>query len=105
MDTLKEICDTLERVTTLDDEERSVLDGVLQLAAKLWLEVSSQRYRLFVIVPAEAKDVLRLERGDMNSLQLIIKPELQRFGNARGTDARQGHTISGWKKQIEVYPS
>lgn len=102
---LEGICSTLNRVTTLDSEETVVLDTILQSAARLWMEISSQRYRLFVIVPAEAKDVLRIGRGDVNHLQFVVKPDLQRFGTASGANARQGQSISGWKRQVEIYPS
>ena len=99
------ICDALERVTTVDPEERAALDSILQYATKVWLEICSQRYRLFVSMPDESKDVLSLGRGNVNFLRLVIKPELRRFGNHSGTAMRQGESVTGWRSQIEVYPA
>jgi hypothetical protein len=102
---LSVICNALDRVTKLDPEERAALDGILQYATKMWLEICSQRYRLFVSTPDEGKDVLSLGRADVNFLQLIIKPELRRYGNHSGTAMCQGESVTGWRGQIEVYPA
>jgi hypothetical protein len=98
------ISNTLAKVTTLDREEKHALDGILQIAAKLWLEVCSQRYRLFVIIPNGNMDVLRHVRKDTGELRLVVKPGLQRFGNSKGTDMNQGEWLAGWRSEVETYP-
>ncbi|KAF2828906.1 hypothetical protein CC86DRAFT_465603 [Ophiobolus disseminans] len=100
---LSVVCITLGHITTLDEEEQGALDEILQSAANLWLEITSQRYRLFVVVPRGSEDVLRVVGSDAESLQLVVKPELERFGDSRGAGSRQGQSIAGWSGQIEVY--
>ena len=99
------VCNTISRVTIPDPRERNALDELLQLAARLWLDACSQRFRLFVVLPESRADVLRLPKSELNCLQLVIKPELQRFGNLRGDDICKGESLTGWRSHIEVLPA
>lgn len=94
----------LRRVTVVDQQVWDTLDAIFQAAVKFWLEACCQPYRLFVIIPEGSTDVLRSGQ-DLQSLQLVTRPDLQRFGNLRGTNLKRGEFLSvGWKSQVKIYP-
>ncbi|KAF1843892.1 uncharacterized protein K460DRAFT_153712 [Cucurbitaria berberidis CBS 394.84] len=95
----------LQRVATVEAKNRKILEGILRLSAKVWLELCSQRYRLIVNLSNGSGDVLTSMRTDTGSLILIVRPDLKRYGDSQGKDLERGEAVAGWKSLVETYPS
>lgn len=96
------ISNTLSNIAAIDQRDKDKLDKILHDATKIWLEACTQRYRCFVIIPDDCIDVLKTQEATV-PLRLVTKPELQRFGNLRGSDLSQGEVLAGWKSEVETY--
>ncbi|KAF2115770.1 hypothetical protein BDV96DRAFT_574451 [Lophiotrema nucula] len=100
------ISDAIGKVATLGVKERQVLHDVVEMAGKLWLEVGSQRYRIRVGFPLYAGttvDILNSQRTFHESLTVVIRPELRRFGNSLGQELSNVETLSGWNGDLQTH--
>lgn len=94
----------LGRVAYLAERDRKILDNIVRLCAKIWLECCSQRYRILVTLPDGLDDLLMLPRRDTHTLRLLVKPDIKRFGTSQGGDITTGESVTGWKGLVERYP-
>lgn len=93
----------LERVTMLHADNRGSLETMVHLAAKIWLESCSQRYRLIVVLSNGSGDILSSTGTVDMPLRLIIRPDLKRYGDSQGKHLTRGEPVAGWKSLTETY--
>lgn len=67
------------------------------MAARLWLDICSQRYRILVILPNSSGNVLKATKGGCKSLKLVVKPEIRRIGNSHGQELAKEEIVRGWR--------
>ncbi|CAO2656250.1 Nn.00g050530.m01.CDS01 [Neocucurbitaria sp. VM-36] len=99
------VCRALEKVAIVEARERKILEGILRLSAKIWLEFCSQRYRLMVVLSKGSGDILTSMGTDNRTLSLIVRPDLKRYGDSQGRELERGESVTGWKSLVESYPS
>ena len=98
------ICRDLLKVATIQSRDRTSLESILRLAGKIWLESCSQRYRLIVILPPGSGNILSYMGTDDNTLRLVVRPDLKRYGDSQGKGLMRGESLAGWKGLMETYP-
>ena len=94
----------LGRVAYLAERDRKILDNIVRLCAKIWLECCSQRYRILVTLSDGLDDLLTSPRRDAHTLRLLVKPYIKRFGTSQGGDITTGEIVTGWNGLVERYP-
>ncbi|CAI6331926.1 unnamed protein product [Periconia digitata] len=93
----EDIAGAIRRISSVEAHiERNLLD-LVKLCGQLWLEVCSQRYRVNMVLPTDAQDLLIAPFEGIGKLKLVIKPELRRTGNSQGLELSKEEVISGWK--------
>ncbi|KAF2827327.1 hypothetical protein CC86DRAFT_466119 [Ophiobolus disseminans] len=93
-----------ERVATIQANDHRVLETVVRLAGKIWLESCSQRYRVVVVVSHGSGDILSLPGEFEGTLRLVVRPEVKRYGDSQGKHLTRGEPVAGWKGLLETYP-
>jgi len=94
---------TLDRVAIVQAESRVSLETMVHLAAKIWLESCSQRYRIIVVISNGSGDVLSSTDEVDAPLRLVIRPDLKRYGDSQGKHLTRGEPVAGWKSLTEIY--
>jgi hypothetical protein len=97
------IARALEKVAIVQAEHRRSLETMVHLAAKIWLESCSQRYRLIVVLSNGSGDILSSTGSVDAPLRLIIRPDLKRYGDSQGKHLTRGEPVAGWKSLTETY--
>jgi hypothetical protein len=91
----KELTSTIEEVSNLDMNSSQMVDRIAIKAAKMWLEFGMQRCRILVVVQGSnlrsAEE--RIQRAQEDHLELVVIPELKRFGNSKGHDLHMEETV------------
>jgi hypothetical protein len=84
----EELLEMLKRVARLDQTALTKWDNIPKRAAEVWIAMGTQRCRLRVIIPGgELTDQAdRARKAKEEGLQLVISPELRRYGDPRGQD-------------------
>lgn len=85
--TVDEMCQELDKVTAVLDNDRQRMIHFVKKAAELWLEIGQQRYRMFVVMSESGKQPKRSARAALDrnrTLEMVIEPSLRRFGSAKG---------------------
>lgn len=84
----QELTSTLGEVSTLDKSSAQAVESIIRKAAKMWLEFGMQRCRIFVTVQGSNLKSAgeRIQRAREATLELVVVPELKRFGNSKGQD-------------------
>jgi hypothetical protein len=98
------ICQTLQKVTTIQTKDLKSLEQIILLAGRVWVESCSQRYRLIMILPHGSGDIMQYVASNHDTLQLVVRPDLKRYGDSQGKGLMRGEPLAGWKAQIETYP-
>jgi hypothetical protein len=99
----------LERVTSLDSEKLQRLDDLVKKATKMWLEVGQQRCRMFLFM-SETGEEKPMRSGpaalDQNrSMNLVITPELRRYGNSQGEKLEKHELVLDCKGKFSAFQS
>jgi hypothetical protein len=94
---VEEISQAVEKVATLGLKEQHVLNDLVRLAARLWLDICYQRYRILVILPNSSGNVSKVTKGGCKSSKLVVKPEIRRIGNSHGQELAKGEIVGGWR--------
>jgi len=96
---ISELLDTLHRalgkVATLEDRQAKMLESLVGLCAKTWIEFCSQPYRLIASLPDGSGDLLSQPKLRERALTLVLSPELKRYGNSKGEHLTIGEMIPG----------
>ncbi|KAI4627402.1 uncharacterized protein J4E87_003965 [Alternaria ethzedia] len=96
---ISELLDTLHhalgKVATLQNRQANMLESLVRLCAKTWIEFCSQPYRLIASLPEGSGDLLSLPKLRERALTLVLSPELKRYGNSKGEHLTNGEMIPG----------
>ncbi|KAJ8111357.1 hypothetical protein OPT61_g6032 [Boeremia exigua] len=101
---LKELRGALGRVMILSDRDQKILDNIVRLCAKTWLECCSQKYRLIMVLPDGIAHLLLHPEKEARPIRLLVKPDIKRFGTSQGEGLTTGEAVTGWKSVVERYP-
>lgn len=70
-------------------------DSIVMKAVNMWLEFGMQRCRILVVMQGpklrSIGEKIRTAHGE--TLELIVRPELKRFGNSKGQDVHIEETV------------
>jgi hypothetical protein len=93
---------TLGEVSTLDKSSAQAAESIIRKAAKMWLEFGMQRCRIFVTVQGSNLKSAgeRIQRAQEATLELVVVPELKRFGNSKGQDVHIEETVGDCNGEI-----
>jgi hypothetical protein len=95
----------IENISSCGEQERTTLNNLMRLCTKVWLECCCQQYRLMVRLAVSDGNVLALGSKVTPSFRLIRSPELRKFGRLNGMTLCSEEPVSGWKGDIDTYPS
>jgi hypothetical protein len=103
--TLDALYRALGRVAILEARHGKMLEGLVRLCAKTWLEFCSQPYRLLVVLPKGSGDLLSSPRTNEGVLTLVLNPELKRYGNSQGENLVRGDVVPDCQAAVQSYSS
>jgi hypothetical protein len=85
----------LGKVSKLDQKALVAWNAIPKKAADMWIEMGTQRCRLVVVIPngALTSQAARAKKAREDGLELIIKPELRRYGDSKGQDLSKMETM------------
>jgi hypothetical protein len=94
---MQELTSTLGEISNLDKSNVQAAGSIIKKAAKMWLEFGMQRCRILVIVQGSNLGSVeeRIQRAREATLELVVVPELKRFGNSKGQDVHIEETVGG----------
>lgn len=98
MDALREeFTSTLGKMANLEKSNVQAMDKIVKRAANMWLEFGMQRCRILVALEGSnlksAED--KIQRAQEDTLELVVVPELKRFGNSKGEELHTEATVGG----------
>ncbi|KAL6709495.1 hypothetical protein ACN47E_001430 [Coniothyrium glycines] len=102
-ETAKALWNGLEKVAVLDARQKKVLDSLLRLCAKTWMEFCSQPYRLLLKMPEGSGDLLHDRTVIEPALTLVIKPEMKRYGDSQGENLGRGELLPDGRAEVQSY--
>ncbi|KAG4439729.1 hypothetical protein IFR05_004807 [Cadophora sp. M221] len=105
-DTAKDLCDELGRVSTISPSEKQRMADLVRKAAKLWMEIGQQRYRMFILMSETNLEATRSRPKSVNregKLSLVVIPELRRMGNAQGEKLDKNELIMDCKGKFSIF--
>jgi hypothetical protein len=103
-----EMSKILSTVCQVDSTVQVHMRGIANTAARLWLQLGTQRFRVLVIIPDQ---IVRSMQGTQSRsmhrglVELVIRPELRRAGNSIGGGFDQEEIISGCKGDYSSFQS
>ena len=103
-ETVDEICQTLERVMSLEERQYKKLHSLVTDAANNWLTICSQRYRILVVLPHSKGNLFKAKQREPSSIKLVKKPEVRRIGNSNGKELGKQESIANWEGEPIEYP-
>jgi hypothetical protein len=98
MDSITErFSEILGKVSNLNEDIAQLLEGIPQKAARMWLEMGTQRCRILVVMPGSnlTSQTERVKRAQQGFLELVLRAELLRFGNSKGQNLEKKEIIGG----------
>lgn len=105
-ETINKIAKELDNMLPITKNERQQVTDLVNAAAKWWLKVIREKYRVVLLVtdssclPASSgKESLDPGR------KLIVVPELRRFGNAQGDRLDKNELVMNCRGKFHVIPS
>jgi hypothetical protein len=101
-----EIYKAVEAVSQVTTSDLQTVQDFVKLAAKFWLEVSSQKCRVLLVFPPHIPNALvRDQKKVATVLELVVQPELRRIGNAQGQRLDMEHVIKGCEGDHTKFPA
>jgi len=107
---LKEVMDDISqelgKVAPVNGDYKQRMSDIVKKAAKLWLEVGQQRYRIFLLMSTLGGKPLRSGQGSLDrdgTQELVVVPELRRMGNAQGERLDKDELVSDCKGKFRVF--
>ena len=99
----EEMVSTIGELAALDKDSKDALKKMIKNAAKIWLELEMQRYRIFVEMQGSKLKSAeeRVQRAYEGTLELVLEPALKRFGNSNGLDIKVKATVGKCNGQTE----
>jgi hypothetical protein len=96
----------LERVASVSSSDKQRMSEFVRKAAKLWLEVGQQRYRIFLVMSDMGEKPSRSGPASLNSdgtQDLVTTPEVRRIGNAQGERLERDELVADCKGIFSVF--
>lgn len=86
--TKEELLAMLGMVADLGEEDIESWGEIPRKAADMWISMGTQRCRLIVVIPGGeiSSQEDRARQARVEGLELVIKPELRRYGDSKGQD-------------------
>jgi len=103
---VEDISQELEKVASASSLHKQETSDLVQKAAKLWLEVGQQQYRIFLRMSGSDGEPSRSGQASLNkdgSQELVIVPELRRMGNGKGEWLEWDQLVQGCKGRFSVF--
>src|SRR5207244_3752705 len=102
----KELTSALGEVSNLDKSRVQTADSIVMKAAKMWLEFGMQRCRILVVVQGSnlKSTEEKIQRAKGAALELVVVPQLKRFGNSKGQDVHIEETWGDCNGEIVRVP-
>ena len=107
---LKEVMDDISqelgKVAPVNGDYKQRMSDIVKKAAKLWLEVGQQRYRIFLLMSNLGGKPLRSGQPSLDrdgTQELVDVPELRRMGNAQGERLDKDELVSDCKGKFRVF--
>lgn len=94
-DLKREMTSTIGELVTLDKNSIQSLEKIAMRAARTWLEFGLQRCRIMVVVQGSNLSMAeeKVQKAQQDGLELVIVPELKRFGTSNGENLNTVETI------------
>ena len=94
-DLKKEMTSTLGELVTLDEDSIQSLEKMAMRAARTWLEFALQYCRIVVVVQGSNLSTTeeKVQKAQQDGLELVMVPELKRFGTSKGENLNTMETI------------
>ncbi|KAH0556730.1 hypothetical protein GP486_005485 [Trichoglossum hirsutum] len=105
-DTIDDMLQELERIASVGDVDKQNLRNLVRRAAKFWLEVGQQRYRLFLIMSDSGREPSRSGQTAVDrdgTQKLVVVPELRRIGSGQGTGLENDELVADCKGVFSVF--
>jgi len=93
----------IEQLCFVDDEKRRAIELLVTRAARFWLSVSSEHYRVLVSLPNSDGNLLQGTRSHFTQVRLVVSPKLQRVGNSMGEALDKVETVGNCVGISEPY--
>ena len=104
-DATEDISHELERVASMGELDKQRMMDLVRKAAKLWLEIGQQRYRVFLLMSKSGFKPSRSGQDfvDTDGMQeLVAGPEVRRMGNAQGERLEKDELVPDCKGEFSV---
>jgi hypothetical protein len=101
-DTTEDLSHELERVASMDVNDKQRMMDLVKKAAKLWLEVGQQRYRIFLLMSKSGTKPSQSGQAFVDTQELVVGPEVRRIGNAQGERLEKDELVSECKGKFSV---
>ena len=105
---MDDISQELDRVTSVDSSNQQKMSDIVRKAAKLWLDIGQQRYRIFLLMSKSGEKPSRSGQASLDKdgkQELVAEPELRRMGNAQGERLERDELVSNCKGKFDVFRS
>ena len=99
----EKISRALERLYSLDENRHRAIENLVNQAAKFWLNVGSEHYRILIMMPDSSGNLLHGTKYRHGQIRLVINPKLQRVGNSIGEALDKSEVVGKWHGLIEPY--
>jgi hypothetical protein len=103
----EELLKELETVARINDRQKQKMRNLVEKAAKLWLDVGQQRCRMFLKMSESGEKPVRSRQEALKRdgcLNLVVMPELRRYGNAQGERLENDpELVMGCKGEFSVF--
>ena len=103
---IEDVSQELEKVASVSSSDKQRMSDLVRKAAKLWLEVGQQRYRIFLLMSDSGAKPSRSGHASLDSdgsQDLVAMPELRRMGNAQGERLERDELVSDCKGRFSVF--
>jgi len=91
---VNDINDAVDEIAAVSESDRQVVQDFVKMAVQFWLDVSSQKCRIVLRFPPDGVKVLGTRQA-LTTLQLVVKPEVRRRGNAQGQRLDREQVVKG----------
>lgn len=88
---------TIGEMVNLDKGSIQSMDKIAKKAANVWLEFGMQRCRIVMVFDVSSLKPAgeRIRKARDGAMELVIIPELKRYGNSKGLELHTEATVSG----------
>jgi len=104
-DTLEDVSHELGRVASMGDPDKQRMIDLVRKAARLWLEIGQQRYRVFMLMSKSGSKPSRSRQAFVDAdgqQELVAGPELRKFGNMQGERLEKDELVPDCKGKFSV---